>query len=163
MELTKGIEFTRNGGSGLEAERVRIAPAKYVAVNGSNIIIKLADLAKDDVVKIRLKGAGDSERSLTPTNAELTDGTLTTADTEVHEAALKVLANGALTLTTSNGFQFLALTINANLPENGDDSDGIKTVSAERNATVVYNLAGQQVSNHFKGIAIQNGKKVVLK
>ena len=38
----------------------------------------------------------------------------------------------------------------------------IKTLKTSNNAAV-YNLAGQKVSNNFKGIAIQNGRKVVIK
>ena len=38
----------------------------------------------------------------------------------------------------------------------------IKTLKTSNNAAV-YNLAGQEVSNNFKGIAIQNGRKVVIK
>lgn len=41
---------------------------------------------------------------------------------------------------------------------------GINSLKADnqKNA-VIYNLAGQRVSNGFRGIAIQNGKKVVVK
>lgn len=165
LEITKGLEFARDNSTGLEAGRVRIAPNKYVAVNGSKVIIKLGDLAKDDVIKIRLKGAGDSERSLSAANAEITDGTLTTADTDVHEATLKVAADGVVSFTTGNGFQFFALTINADLPKAEDEGDpnAISTVEATASTTAVYNLTGQQVKANFRGIAIQGGKKVVLK
>ena len=41
---------------------------------------------------------------------------------------------------------------------------GIANVKvAQSNNAPMYNLAGQKVSNDFKGIAIQNGRKVVLK
>ena len=42
---------------------------------------------------------------------------------------------------------------------------GIQNVKAEKAANdgVIYNLAGQKVNSGFKGIAIVNGKKVVLK
>jgi hypothetical protein len=36
-------------------------------------------------------------------------------------------------------------------------------VSSSKVSTVTYNLAGQRVSNSYKGIAVKNGKKVVLK
>ena len=42
-------------------------------------------------------------------------------------------------------------------------SDGIETVKATAQDAVRYNLAGQKVSDSFKGIAIQNGKKIVIK
>ena len=42
-------------------------------------------------------------------------------------------------------------------------SDGIKTLNVTISNATIYNLAGQQVTGHHKGIAIRNGKKVVLK
>lgn len=165
LEITKGLEFTRDNNTGIDANRIRIAPNKYVAVNGSMVIIRMGKLAKDDELKIRLKGSGDSERTLTVSNAEVTDGSLTTADTDVHEATLKVAADGVVSFTTGNGFQFFALTINADLPEAEDEGDpnAISTVEATASTTAVYNLTGQQVKANFRGIAIQGGKKVVLK
>ncbi len=50
------------------------------------------------------------------------------------------------------GFQFTA------------GGTGIETVKAAAQSNApIYNLAGQKVSANFKGIAIQNGKKVILK
>lgn len=40
---------------------------------------------------------------------------------------------------------------------------GIQNVNAAAQSNVVYNLAGQKVDASFKGIAIKNGKKVVIK
>lgn len=163
LDITKGLLFTRDNATGLEEGRIRITPEKNFAVNGGKIIIKLGELVKNDVVKIRLKGAGDSERELTPTNLEVTEGSLSTADTEKHVVALKVITDGVVTLTTGNGFQFFALTINADLPEDSGEFDGIATLVLQPTSSVTYNLAGQKVSNNFKGIAIKNGKKVVTK
>ncbi len=43
-------------------------------------------------------------------------------------------------------------------------STGISTIkAAEKNNGAIYNLAGQKVAEGYKGIAIMNGKKVVLK
>ncbi len=44
----------------------------------------------------------------------------------------------------------------------GTGIDAVKTVANKVNAPM-YNLAGQQVDNNFKGIAIQNGRKVIVK
>lgn len=47
----------------------------------------------------------------------------------------------------------------------GSESTGIQTVKAETidvNAPI-YNLAGQQVDKNFKGVVIQNGKKMIQK
>jgi hypothetical protein len=46
---------------------------------------------------------------------------------------------------------------------NGGET-AIKTVKAAQNSDApIYNLAGQKVSKAYKGIAIQNGKKFVVK
>ena len=42
-------------------------------------------------------------------------------------------------------------------------TDGINNVKANAENAVRYNLAGQKVSNDYKGVVIENGKKVVLK
>lgn len=161
LELTKGITFARDGADGLDAGRVRIAPGKFVAVNGSKISLSFGEMAKNDVIKMIIKGAGDTERTLSPANAEVIEGTLTTADTEQHTAAVKVKKDGAVSFETTNGFQFIAFAINAELPEIATGIQTVNTTAQHTNA--VYNLAGQQVSEGFKGLVIKNGKKLVMK
>ena len=123
--------------------------------------MSLGALVKDDVIRMSIKGAGESERSLTVSNAEVISGSLTTADTEEHVVELKVLADNLVTLTTGNGFQFMVITVNQTLEDVATAIQGVKTVSTENGA--IYNLAGQKVSESFKGIAIKNGKKIVMK
>lgn len=44
------------------------------------------------------------------------------------------------------------------------ENTGISTIAAENTSnSAIYNLAGQKVSNDFKGLVIKNGKKVVMK
>ena len=160
LAITKGLTFTRDHNSGLDAGRIRIAPEKFFAINGSAVIINFGTLAKDDVIRIRMKGAGESERSITPSNAEATEGSLTTADVDQHEVSLKVKVDGEVTLTPTNGFQFLAITINADLPV----VDGISTIKAETTTDApVYNLQGQRVDASYRGVVIKNGKKAIQK
>ena len=98
---------------------------------------------------------------VSPANAEVIEGTLTTADTEQHIAAVKVKKDGTVSFETTNGFQFFAFAINAELPE---IVTGIQTVKvAHQNANAIYNLAGQQVNEGFKGLVIMNGKKIMKK
>ena len=69
-----------------------------------------------------------------------------------------IKANGIVSLRTGNGFQFMAITINAELPETTSISAiNTKTI----NNGVIYNLSGQRVDENYHGIVIQNGKKVV--
>ena len=158
LDIAKGLTFARDNSEGFGADRVRIAPGKYIAVNGSKITISLGKMAKDDVIKIIVKGAGDSERTLTPTNAVITEGTLTTTDTELHTAELTVEKDGNVSFETTNGFQIMALAINTDLPK----LSGIKAIKAVASDTPAYDLAGKRVAVE-KGILIKNGKKVVKK
>ena len=44
------------------------------------------------------------------------------------------------------------------------ETSGISTIAAENTSnSAIYNLAGQKVSNDFKGLVIKNGKKFVVK
>lgn len=49
-------------------------------------------------------------------------------------------------------------------PVKDDDPSGINTINAEANGNAAsFNLAGQKVSESYKGIIVKNGKKVVMK
>jgi hypothetical protein len=158
LDVTKGLTFARDNSEGLGEDRVRIKSKNYVAVNGSKISISLGSLVKDDVVKLRFKGAGESERSLTVSNTELVSGSLTTADVEEHEVELKVLKDNVVTLTTTNGFQFMAITVNAELPTG---VNSVKATGTKAKVAGTVNLAGQQVGADYKGVVIKDGKKVM--
>ena len=54
------------------------------------------------------------------------------------------------------GFQGFEFT-----PAGGTGIENVKT--AQSNNAPMYNLAGQKVNSNFKGIAIQNGKKMIVK
>lgn len=48
--------------------------------------------------------------------------------------------------------------------EFGTDPSGISTVKANAaKSAVIYNLAGQRVSKDYKGIVVNEGRKVVMK
>lgn len=44
---------------------------------------------------------------------------------------------------------------------NEDSESGIKTVGVTSNNNMIYNIAGQRVSDSYKGVAIKNGKKFI--
>ena len=41
--------------------------------------------------------------------------------------------------------------------------EAVKNVAAKQTNSPIYNLAGQKVSNDFKGVVIQNGAKRIQK
>ena len=45
----------------------------------------------------------------------------------------------------------------------GDVLTAINAVNADKQEGIRHNLAGQRVSNSYKGVVIENGKKFVVK
>lgn len=165
LEFTKGLSFTRDNSEGLGVGRVRLyADNPSLYLNGSANSIKIPALIKGDVVKVRVKGGGTSERSLGVSNvdngtvAAVVEGEGEEAKAVSVDAEMTVQANGDVVLSPSNGFYFYAITVNADLPE-ATGINSVKTVEQTNN--VIYNLAGQKVNAQYKGIMIQNGKKVL--
>lgn len=79
-------------------------------------------------------------------------------------------ANGIGSATFTFGGKQVNFVVDVDYAESAYDtqydptvSTGIKAVEAEQNAAAFYNLAGQKVSEGFKGIIVKNGKKVVMK
>ena len=161
LEVTKGLTFARDNTEGLGDDRVRIKSKNYMAVNGSKISISLGDLVKDDVVKLKFKGAGESERSLAVSNTVLVSGSLTTTDVNEHEVELKVVKDNPVVITTGNGFQFMAISINTALPTGINDVKVVEPTTVKDGA--IFNLAGQKVNESYKGVVISNGKKMIQK
>jgi hypothetical protein len=167
LDITKGLAFTRDNNSGLDKDRIRIAPGKYFAINGSAITIKIANLAKNDVIRLRLKGAGVSDRQIVIVNGDKasipnqTEGEGDEKTAVMFETEFNVESDGDLVLAPSNGFQFFAITINNALPE----YTGIENITTTATTTTgaIYNLAGQKVSESYKGVVVQNGKKMIQK
>lgn len=60
------------------------------------------------------------------------------------------------------GFQGYTFAPGAKKEDLVEGIESVKILAAKSNAPI-YNLAGQRVSNGFKGLAIQNGKKIVVK
>lgn len=68
--------------------------------------------------------------------------------------------DGKATLTTKVDDVDVTFLENGEVPAS---AAGISNIKAEKVNGVVYNIAGQKITASYKGIAIQNGKKVVLK
>lgn len=68
-----------------------------------------------------------------------------------------------LNLINATGTDNFKVKIGAGNPIVDYGTDGISTVVSKKNAgsAVIYNLAGQRVSNSFKGIVVKDGKKYV--
>ena len=67
-------------------------------------------------------------------------------------------------LINADGTENFWIKVDKGVPyQYGTDPSGISTVSSKKNigSAVIYNLAGQRVSNGFKGIVVKDGKKYV--
>ena len=64
------------------------------------------------------------------------------------------------TLTFAGG---KVLTKGWTLEAEKSNTNGITNVASEAKAGVKYNLAGQRVSNNYRGIVIENGRKMMVK
>lgn len=154
LELTKGLKFQTGAGKFEYYDGQRLA----FGGNGHGPIIP--ECAKDDVVKIRYR-VNDAARGFEAGNLELTDGLLIGDAKDTFEATMTVKYKGDATLSSVAGADMLGLAVNTDLPS--AESDGILAVKNQSNTATLYNLAGQKVGTGFKGIAIMNGMKVVLK
>lgn len=78
-----------------------------------------------------------------------------TSGTKVNNAAHKAF----LRVSDPSGAKFLSFTF-------GEETTGINGITAsdaEQDGTALYNLAGQRVAKGYKGLAIKNGKKYLVK
>ncbi len=78
-------------------------------------------------------------------------------ETSVYPIISVAVAAGEVTVTYPVG------SMNFYGFELGGTSTGINTVKATSENGVRYNLAGQKVAEGYKGVVIENGKKVVIK
>lgn len=161
-----GIEVARSGNKLSAGSAIRIDVNNRLQINASNGQIRIPNLAKDDVVKIRFATASATEaRTFTVTNGtpatinatiseDPSDATKTVADKL--EAEITVTADGDLTLLQNKAVNIYAIAINTDLPaEQSGDTTGINTVAtdATKAASVKKYVDGKQV------VIEKNGKK----
>ena len=130
---------------------------------------------------VLVQGVPNKEYSLTPatvadhsykTDLRASDGTVKAADSEIYAFAtlrgvsgFKLVTDGVV-IPAKKGYLKLTSAGSAKNFFAFDDVDtGIGHIDANNMGTtsVVYNLAGQRVDKYYKGIVIENGKKVIRK
>lgn len=130
---------------------------------------------------VLVQGVPNKEYSLTPatvadhsykTDLRASDGTVKAADSEIYAFAtlrgvsgFKLVTNGVV-IPAKKGYLKLTSAGSAKNFFAFDDVDtGIGHIDANNMGTtsVVYNLAGQRVDKYYKGIVIENGKKIIRK
>lgn len=130
---------------------------------------------------VLVQGVPNKEYSLTPatvadhsykTDLRASDGTVKAADSEIYAFAtlrgvsgFKLVTDGVV-IPAKKGYLKLTSAGSAKSFFAFDDVDtGIGHIDANNMGTtsVVYNLAGQRVDKYYKGIVIENGKKIIRK
>lgn len=130
---------------------------------------------------VLVQGVPNKKYSLTPatvadhsykTNLRASDGTVKAADSEIYAFAtlrgvsgFKLVTDGVV-IPAKKGYLKLTSAGSAKNFFAFDDVDtGIGHIDANNMGTtsVVYNLAGQRVDKYYKGIVIENGKKIIRK
>ena len=158
----------------VDEDKVVLTQVDYVPAN-TGVILYCAT-AKDYDVPVISNTAAVSDNEMVGVTVETT--VVWNPSTDVYnyilqqgvfnkaaEAGAKLRANRAYLSTTYNVTAPGAkpLTIVFNDDEQGEETDGIKSVQGSR-FTVngeAYNLAGQRVGKDYKGIIVVNGKKIV--
>ena len=130
---------------------------------------------------VLVQGVPNKKYSLTPatvadhsykTDLRASDGTVKAADSEIYAFAtlrgvsgFKLVTDGVV-IPAKKGYLKLTSAGSAKSFFAFDDVDtGIGHIDANNMGTtsVVYNLAGQRVDKYYKGIVIENGKKIIRK
>ena len=130
---------------------------------------------------VLVQGVPNKEYSLTPatvadhsykTDLRASDGTVKAVDSEIYAFAtlrgvsgFKLVTDGVV-IPAKKGYLKLTSAGSAKNFFAFDDVDtGIGHIDANNMGTtsVVYNLAGQRVDKYYKGIVIENGKKIIRK
>lgn len=130
---------------------------------------------------VLVQGVPNKEYSLTPatvadhsykTDLRASDGTVKAADSAIYAFAtlrgvsgFKLVTDGVV-IPAKKGYLKLTSAGSAKNFFAFDDVDtGIGHIDANNMGTtsVVYNLAGQRVDKYYKGIVIENGKKIIRK
>ncbi len=130
---------------------------------------------------VLVQGVPNKEYSLTPatvadhsykTDLRASDGTVKAAESEIYAFAtlrgvsgFKLVTDGVV-IPAKKGYLKLTSAGSAKSFFAFDDVDtGIGHIDANNMGTTsaVYNLAGQRVDKYYKGIVIENGKKIIRK
>lgn len=151
------VVCSKNSCKTLESEdESKIDRKCYVNVSGTTYGNDDVTAENGNIIKFQLKGGKTTKQQ--SENDVNGDGVVDKNDQEE-------VFNAADTYYTFQKYSGTGNILIASIEITPAGTTGIQNVKAEKAANdgVIYNLAGQKVNSGFKGIAIVNGKKVVLK
>lgn len=151
------VVCSKNSCKTLESEdESKIDRKCYVNVSGTTYGNDDVTAENGNIIEFQLKGGKTAKQQ--SENDVNGDGVVDKNDQEE-------VFNAADTYYTFQKYSGTGNILIASIEITPAGTTGIQNVKAEKAANdgVIYNLAGQKVNSGFKGIAIVNGKKVVLK
>lgn len=112
-----------------------------------------------DGAMMLIMSAGTKTFEMEASEGDLCSLTLKADDTFTGSATATVKK---IAIADVNGTQYnLGSDVTFNITEAG--ATGINSLNAEDSNEPAFNLAGQKVSNNYKGIVVKNGKKAIVK
>ena len=160
LSLTDGLNFSHSTTEDSK-DYVVIDIAKDLKLPSNNTSITIPETAEGDVINIRFaSNSTEEERGFTVKNGD--ESSLMTV--EKQDFKVTVVRDAATTFTNNASVKIYQIAINMDLPEEpGDVATAISELKAEQTNGATYNLAGQRVSEGYKGVVVKNGKKVMVK
>lgn len=138
---------------------------KYFCAQSSKVRIEVSGLAVGQEVTFSVASKGSKAAFFAIVSGCEAVGNIPTFaakngdDLAFQDVKVKATADVAIIQETAGGFGIQSVTISGGTPT------GISNLEASASAksSTLYNLAGQQVSESYKGIVVKNGKKYLNK
>ena len=138
---------------------------KYFCAQSSKVRIEVSGLAVGQEVTFSVASKGSKAAVFAIVSGCEAVGDIPTFaakngdDLAFQDVKVKATADVAIIQETAGGFGIQSVTISGGTPT------GISNLEASASAksSILYNLAGQQVSESYKGIVVKNGKKYLNK
>lgn len=173
IESWRGLQFGIfvNGNSKpLSAGKLLIAHdegQRVLRLNAKGIAIVIPNCKKGQTITVHYKSTSKAAKNYlqAEANVEVLQGFTTPDDGAlIQESIGKVKADGDVVFTTTNGlFLFDIILKDATGKPIPAGITNHKLQQKKTQVSMTYNLQGQRVGKSFKGIVIQNGKKIIQK
>ena len=140
---------------------------RVLRLNAKGIAIVIPNCKKGQTITVHYKSTSKAAKNYlqAEANVEVLQGFTTPDDGAlIQECIGKVKADGDVVFTTTNGlFLFDIILKDATGKPIPAGITNHKLQQKKAQVSMTYNLQGQRVGKSFKGIVIQNGKKIIQK
>ena len=153
LPITDGLLFS-NARTGNLLFSTHRKTQHYFKLNASDVKLIIPNRKKGDKVTVELEGASTTEaRGLNAENITPTSGNFNNPIIGVQTDEGTVTEDGNVILTSTSGVNIFKITVEST-------TTGIEMMTTKfPNTGATYNMAGQRVTDSYKGVVIRNGKK----